>query len=65
MDIPEKCTVCGSKNIVLVEYDHDHPEHYDGVSEIVCKDCRARVGRWSGAVLNNNEYEYRYGRKSN
>jgi hypothetical protein len=32
----EKCKKCGSKNIVMVEYSWDSPEHYDGASEIQC-----------------------------
>jgi len=47
----EKCKKCGSKNIGFVEYDYSHQEHYDGASEIVCQDCHARFGRWSGKEL--------------
>lgn len=62
----QKCKKCGSKNIVFVEYDPSHPEHYDGVSEIVCQDCGVRFGRWSGKELVNGESEKRYGKnKSN
>lgn len=57
----EKCKKCGSENIVMVEYDRMHPDHYDGVSEIACKDCSARFGRWSGKELGSNETEKRYG----
>jgi len=57
----EKCEKCGSKNIGFVEYHHSHPEHYDGVSEIVCQDCHARFGRWSGRELAKGEFEKRYG----
>lgn len=32
----EKCKKCESENIIMVEYDMMHPEHYDGVSEILC-----------------------------
>ena len=57
----ETCKKCGSKNIVFVEYDHTHPDHYDGVSEIVCRDCEDRIGRWSGKELAKGESEKRYG----
>lgn len=59
----EKCEKCGSKNIVMVEYEWNHPEHYDGISEIVCQDCKVRIGRWSGKELAEGEYEKRGGRK--
>ena len=55
----EKCKKCGSENIVMVEYVWDHPEHYDGVSEIDCKECGARFGRWSGKKLSEGESEKR------
>lgn len=50
-DIMDNCQKCGSKNIVLVEYGWDNPNHYDGTSEIACQDCGARYGRWSGREL--------------
>jgi hypothetical protein len=53
----EKCKKCGSTNIVMVEYNHDEPEHYDGVSEVNCQDCGARFGRWSGKELKEGEVE--------
>lgn len=59
----EKCKKCGSENIVMVEYSHDSPEYYDGISEILCNDCQARFGRWSGKELAKGEIEKRYGRK--
>jgi DNA-directed RNA polymerase subunit RPC12/RpoP len=59
----EKCKKCGSEKILMVEYPHDHPEHYDGVSEIKCLQCGARFGRWSGKELGLNESEKRGGRK--
>jgi hypothetical protein len=59
----EKCKKCGSENIVMVEYSHDSPEHYDGVSEIMCNDCKARFGRWSGKELTEGEVEKRFGKK--
>ena len=59
----EKCKKCGSGNIIMVEYDPGHPERYDGVSEIVCQDCGARFGRWSGKELGEGEVEKRGGGK--
>jgi len=57
----EKCKKCGSENIVMVEYDYNSPERYDGISEIDCKDCGARFGRWSGKELKEGEIEKRWG----
>ncbi len=57
----DKCTKCGSSNIVMVEYDHDHPDHYDGISEIKCFACGVRIGRWSGKELAEDEFEPRGG----
>ena len=59
----EKCKKCGSENIIGVEYDMMHPDRYDGVSEIDCKDCGARFGHWSGKELGPNETEKRWGGK--
>lgn len=59
----EKCKKCGSKNVIMVEYDMMHPEYYDGVSEIACQDCGARFGRWSGKELADGEVEKKGGRK--
>lgn len=53
----EKCIKCGSTNIVNIEYSWDVPEHYDGISEHRCMDCRLRIGRWSRQVLQDGEYE--------
>lgn len=57
-----KCRKCGSENIIRVEYDGMHPEHYDGISEIDCRDCGARFGRWSGKELGEGEVEKRGGK---
>ena len=56
----EKCKKCGSQNIIMVEYDMMRPEHYDGISEIDCKDCGTRIGRWSGKELGLDEMESRH-----
>ncbi|MCR4280837.1 MAG: hypothetical protein NUV88_00685 [Candidatus Kaiserbacteria bacterium] len=58
----QKCQKCGSENIVMVEYGYGHPEHYDGVSETMCNDCKARFGRWSNKELKEGEWEPRGGR---
>lgn len=59
----ETCKKCGSNNIIMVEYEFGHPEWYDGVSEIECRDCGARFGRWSGKELKDGEVEKLYGGK--
>lgn len=48
---------------MMVEYAPESPEHYDGVSEIECLDCKARIGRWSRKELEEGEIEFRGGRK--
>lgn len=52
-----KCKKCGSENIIMVEYEGMHPDHYDGISEINCNDCGVRFGRWSGKELIDGEFE--------
>lgn len=54
-----KCKACGSTNIVFVEYGYGCPERHDGWSEIDCKECGKRFGRWSGKELKENELEKR------
>jgi DNA-directed RNA polymerase subunit RPC12/RpoP len=51
------CKKCGSKNVIWVEYEPGHPERWDGVSEIDCRDCGARFGRFSGRELAEGEAE--------
>jgi len=60
----DHCPKCGSNNIILVEYAWDHPDHYDGISEIYCRDCNTRIGRWSGKELKDDEFEKRYGQEN-
>ena len=48
--------------LIAVEYPHDHPDHYDGVSEWRCPYCGVRVGRWSERVLAFGETEPRWGK---
>ena len=52
-----KCPKCGEeKNIIGVEYEYNHPNHYDGISEYHCP-CGCRWGRFTGKVLQLGEYE--------
>ncbi|MDP2741094.1 MAG: hypothetical protein Q8O66_00160 [bacterium] len=62
MENEKKCKKCGSENIIMVEYEIIHPDHYDGISEINCQDCGVRIGRWSGKELAKGESEKPYGR---
>ena len=57
----EICKKCGRENILMVEYEPGSPEFYDGISEIQCRDCGARFGRWSGKELAEGEIEKRWG----
>ena len=57
----KECRRCGSGNIIMVEYALLQPEHYDGISEIACRDCGTRFGRWSGKELAEGEIEKRFG----
>ena len=54
---------CPEDKILLLQYAWDSPEHYDGISEITCTQCKKRVGRWSGKTLLEGEVEYRFGKK--
>lgn len=57
----ETCGACGNtKDLMGCQYDYDHPNHYDGVSEWRCS-CGARTGRWTGKVLAEGESERRFG----
>ncbi len=58
-----KCKKCGSADIIFIEYDGMHPDHYDGVSEVVCKKCSTRFGRWSSKELAEGETKKRYGQQ--
>jgi hypothetical protein len=55
------CPKCHGKQWIAIEYHGTHPEHYDGISEWVCRICERRIGRWSRKVLGDGEYEKRYG----
>lgn len=56
-----QCSICESDKIIAIEYAHDHPDHYDGISEWMCEKCGTRWGRWTGNILKEDEYEPRYG----
>lgn len=49
------------KRITMMEYDYGDPYRYDGISEIHCRTCKKRYGRWSGKVLKRGEKEPPYG----
>ncbi len=55
------CPVDPKHRVTLVEYSWDNPNHYDGISEIGCHDCKKRYGRWSKRELKGDEEEPRYG----
>ena len=63
----ERCSKCGSENIVMVEYFDPNEKkipfkhQYDGISEIKCLDCKVRIGRWSKRVLEGDDYERIWG----
>lgn len=59
----ERCIKCKSSNIIGVEYSGLSENHYDGISEWRCGDCSARVGRWTGRVLEDSEEEPIFGYK--
>lgn len=56
------CERCDQTVMVIgIQYDYDHPEHYDGVSEWRCPRCGRREGRWTGTVLTGGASEPRFG----
>ena len=57
----KQCEKCHT-DYIMVEYSYDNPEHYDGISEYFCPDCKVRIGRWSGKTLKDGEVEKRYGK---
>jgi len=58
-----KCRKCESENFIMIEYSYNHPEYYDGISELRCQKCETRYGRWSGKILKDGECEKRFGGK--
>ncbi len=52
---------CDNTKILMIEYSWDHPEHYDGISEITCTECKRRWGRWTDKELLEGEFEPVYG----
>jgi hypothetical protein len=58
------CSQCGNDgSFIGIQYNYDHPERYDGISEWRCVQCDTRFGRWSHRILKDGEYEYRWGDK--
>lgn len=55
------CPKCKGICLCGIQYNWEHPEHYDGVSEFKCDECGYRQGRWSGKELVGEECERRYG----
>ena len=55
------CRECGSEEVVSIQYDHNNPNYYDGISEYKCFNCSVRIGRWSGKILGDDEQEKPYG----
>lgn len=51
----------GHRRIMLVEYGYGSPNRHDGFSEVQCRTCRRRYGRWTGRALKRGEQELRYG----
>ena len=60
-----KCPKCSLDDFIMIEYGYGGNvpiEHlYDGISELKCKACGTRVGRWSGRILEGDDYEKLYG----
>ena len=52
-----KCPKCKDR-LILVDYSH-LPKHqaYDGWAELKCPICNFRIGRWSGKILKEGEFE--------
>jgi hypothetical protein len=51
-----------NEQMVGIEYPYNHPGCYDGISEWVCERCSIRIGRWSGKILLEGDYERPRGR---
>lgn len=59
----QTCPKCKSTDPIMVEYGYLNPNHYDGISELLCKKCKTRWGRWSGKILKDGEWEGKWGEK--
>ena len=57
---PKQCK-CGASHWMHIEYHWTSPEHYDGISEVQCVECKTRYGRWTKNELGDKEIEKRYG----
>jgi len=51
------------ENVVGIQYEYNHEDHYDGVSEWQCGPCKCRVGRWTNQILEPGKAEPRFGGK--
>jgi hypothetical protein len=51
------CQACGSSDVVGLDYVNRSRVGDDAVSEYECRDCSARIGRWSGRLLGDDEFE--------
>lgn len=59
-----KCPKCNSENIVAIQYGYGgDQEHYDGVSEYQCQDCKYRQGRWTQEELKDGYIESVFGER--
>jgi len=48
---------CPNGSLVSIEYPLTHPFHHDGISELYCKRCNRREGRFCGNKLRGTEVE--------
>ena len=55
------CRECNTDNVLMIEYGYMSKEHYDGISEIRCKDCGLRWGRWTDEIIPEGYEESRFG----
>lgn len=62
-ELREECQDCGGTDLLYIEYYYTSPNRYDGISEIKCKECGVRRGRWSNKILKDGEEEIIWGGK--
>lgn len=55
-------TCCENPKLITIEYHWESPNHYDGISEYACENCKYRQGRWSEKELKEGEEETVYGK---
>ena len=56
----DKCPNSEDHKIIMIEYTWDNPQHYDGVSEVMCQTEKKRFGRWCLQELKDGERENRF-----